>query len=278
MRVLALSPGSVQQQLQRLPALAAVAEQLGGTLQVAAPAGSREVWTLLPAMEKLIPFPFDAAPTLADWANLLGSVREPDFQVCLNFAEGRQVNLMLSMSHIPTRIASSGFASTAIARPTEGWCAQQPQGFLAAIGLSLDANSFRLSLPATALNEARAQQPAGEGPMLLLAPGGGSHDWPAERWHSLPDTIRTRLANLRCRALPPGGSLLSRAASIASADVVLSSCPISQLLAVYSGVPLVALGADPQQLPARAGLKALPAPAGGLPSLDPQDVLSALGF
>ena len=40
----------------------------------------------LPCLDKLLPFSFEANPTLADWANLLGCVREPDFQICINFA------------------------------------------------------------------------------------------------------------------------------------------------------------------------------------------------
>jgi len=278
MRVLALSPGSLQQQLERLPALAAIAAQLGATLQVASPASTRQVWDLLPAVDKVIPFDFGSSATLADWANLLGSIREPDFQVCLNFAEGRQVNLMLSMSHIPTRIAAGGFSATVTARKGSGWPAQHPEGFLSAIGLTLEAETFRLSLPAASLEEARRQQPAGEGPLLLLAPNGRADDWPMAQWERLPDTIRSRLPNLRSALMEPGRSLIGRAARVASADVVLSSCPETQLLAVYSGVPLVAIGASPDQLPERDGLRVLAAPDGGLRTLAPQDVLSALGF
>ena len=128
------------------------------------------LWTLLPSVEKIIPFDFSASLTMADWANLLGSVREPDFQVCLNFAEGRQVNLMLSMSHIPTRVSEAGFASTAMASQAEGWSAQRLSGFLAPIGLSLDAAAFRISLPAALMNSARERQPQGDGPLLLLQP------------------------------------------------------------------------------------------------------------
>ena len=104
MRLLVLSPGTAQQQLERMPAIAACANELGASIQVACSPVYRSLWTLLPSVEKIIPFDFSASLTMADWANLLGSVREPDFQVCLNFAEGRQVNLMLSMSHIPTRV------------------------------------------------------------------------------------------------------------------------------------------------------------------------------
>ena len=91
MRALFLVPGDATRQLQALPAVAAVADQLGFSLQVACPASGAPVWKLLPAVEKLIPFSFDDA-TLADWANLMGSVREPDFQACINMA--------LSLIHI----------------------------------------------------------------------------------------------------------------------------------------------------------------------------------
>ena len=203
MRVLALSPGSLQQQLERLPALAATAEQLQASLQVACDPSHLGLWKLLPAVEKVIPFPFNSAPTLADWANLLGLVREPDFQACLNFATGRQVNLMLSMSHIPG-------------------------------------------------------------------------DWPQERWTALPDTIRSKLPQLRSQLLAPGMPVTERAAAVACADVVLSSCPITQLLATYCGLPMVALGTSADQLPQREVIRRLE--SSDLSSLSDADVMQALGF
>ena len=216
MRVLALSPGQLALQLDRLPALVSLCEQVGATLQVACAPTCRGAWDLIPQVEKILPFDFEASPTLADWANLLGCVREPDFQVCLNFAEGQQVNLMLSMSHIPTRIASSGFSSTEIISPGEGWCAQRLASVLKPLGCDLDADRFRLALSSTDLDAARAEQPAGEGPMLLLAPagqhsrprGGAPHPrWTTAGPHS-PRLQHSPLLLLPCspRASRAGGS------------------------------------------------------------------------
>ena len=277
MRVLALSPGPLALQLERLPALVSLCEQLGATLQVACAPACRGAWDLVPQVEKILPFDFEASPTLADWANLLGCVREPDFQVCLNFAEARQVNLMLSMSHIPTRIASSGFSSTEIVSPGEGWCAQRLAGVLKPLGCDLDADRFRLALSSTDLDAARAEQPAGEGPMLLLAPAGSTGDWPEQRWNSLPEAIAQRLKGLRTLQLNPDLPINRLAAAVASADVVLSSCPVSQKLAIYSGVPLVALGGEPQDLPNRPDIRCLGTP-GDLSALTDDEVLQALGF
>ena len=275
MRVLALSPGSLQLQLERLPALAAVAEQLGAQIQVACEPAHRPLWSLLPAVEKVIPFPFAGDPNLAEWANLLGLVREPDFQACLNFAAGRQVNLMLSMSHIPVRVATEGFSSTAQVTPGQGWKPQQLASYLKPLGLSLKADDFRLSLPADAMEAARQQQPPGEGPLLLLAPDDSADDWPNERWQSLPERIRERLPQLRCEVIPPQAALPRRAAAVACADVVLSSCATTQLLTAYCGVPLVAMGSATDALPERDVIRVL---AGERQALSTEEVMKALGF
>lgn len=257
MRVLVLSPGTAQQQLERMPALAACANELGAAIQVACSPAYRSLWTLLPAVEKIIPFDFDSDLNMADWANLLGSIREPDFQVCLNFAEGRQVNLMLSMSHIPTRVAETGFASTAFVSKSEGWSAQRLSGFLAPIGLKLDAAAFRITLSARLMKNARERQPKGDGPLLLLEPAATEQDWPSERWKQLPLTIKDKLPGLRTIHLGENAAVSERAAQIASADVVLTSCPVTSLLATFCGVPLVALGIADDQLPKRDVIRSL---------------------
>ena len=277
MRVLALSPGPLSLQLERLPALASLCRSVGATLQVACSPAVKGAWELLPQLEKVIPFDFEASPNLADWANLLGCVREPDFQVCLNFAEGQQVNLMLSMSHIPTRIAASGFSSTELVLPQEGWASQRLAAYLKPLGCELNADGFRLALPSTILDKARADLPSGDGPLLVLAPKGGADDWPASEWTALPETIGQRLKGLRCSELAIGLGLRARAAAVACADVVLTSCPVTQSLAVFSGVPLVALGGDPNAMPQRADLRCL-GRADHLGDLQQNEVLQALGF
>ena len=277
MRVLALSPGSLEDQLDRLPALADICQKLKATLQVVCDPQQAAPWKLLPCLEKLLPFSFEANPTLADWANLLGCVREPDFQVCINFAEGQQVNLMLSMSHIPKRLAAEGFACTDRISVGTGWTAQRLNPFLQALGLDLEADQFRLPLAAEVLDDAREALPSGDGPLLLLSPSGRRDDWPAAEWHTLPDTIKSRLPALRSMVLTAELSLAKRAAFVACADVVLSSCPVSQRLAAYCGTPLVALGAAATALPERQEIRCLGQPD-DLANLQDSDVLTALGF
>jgi len=279
MRALFLIPGDGVSQLQAFPAVAATAEQLGFAIQVACPAEQMPLWKLVPAVEKLIPFSFEEA-TLADWANLLGNVRDPDFQVSINLAPGRQMDLMLSMSHIPTRVATAGFSATeTVALPAAVWPAEALAALLRPIGVNLEAAAFRLPVAAAALAEAAAAQPGGDGPMLLLAPAAGPRDWPAERWQALPERIRASLPALRCLTAQPAtpATAAKRAADVAAADVVLASDPLSIELALLCGTPLVALGRAADALPVRAGVSGVGAGA-TLESLGLEPVLQALGL
>ena len=279
MRALFLIPGDGASQLQALPAVAATAEQLRFQIQVACHPSLMALWKLLPAVEKVLPFNFGDA-TLADWANLLGCVREPDFQACINLASGRQVDLMLSMSHIPNRMAAVGFSATETVQVPQGlWPAQALQAYLRPIGVRLDAAAFRLSLSKGALDEAGAALPAGNGPMLLLAPSSSPDDWPAAAWQELPGRIAATLPGLRSLQVTPAASahLPARAALVAASDVVLASDPATIELALLSGTPVVAMGRSSDSLPVRSGVQGLGSP-GHLRDLPSNDVLRALGL
>jgi hypothetical protein len=115
--------------------------------------------------------------------------------------------------------------------------------------------------------------------MLLLAPAGVPGDWPEERWQGLPATIGAKIPGLRHRLVPAAkpAALLERAAQVAASDVVLTSDPVTEELALYCGVPLVALGRGADTLPTREGVRGLAAPS-GLASLTDGEVLNALGL
>jgi hypothetical protein len=164
MRALFLIPGGSSQQLQSFAAVAAVADQLHAEVHVVCPVAAVPLWSLHPAVKRAMPFTYEQA-TLADWANLMGSVREPDFQVSLNLAPSRQMDLMLSMSHIPTRVASGGFSATERITPMEGgWPNQAFEAFLRPIGVRLEAESFRLPIAPADLEAASAALPVSSMP------------------------------------------------------------------------------------------------------------------
>lgn len=285
MQVLALLPGGEEDQLQALPALAALAEQRSAPLHVVCPAQAAHVWTLLPAVEHCIPFAFDQRWSLADWTNLLGRVREPDFQVSLNLSTDWSIDLLLSLSHIPMRVAGGGFSATEQVEQPAGWRAQALAAWLQPLGVHCDADAYRLPLPQRVLAEARAALPAGNGPALLLAPGAVS-GWSPEDWRELVEAVGRAVPSVRLlwlareeKEAPAGvqhcraATVTAEAATVAGVDVVLTDEPRLAQLAVLTGTALVAAGMeDPRRLPRRDAVKSLPP----LSQLRPKDVLQAL--
>ena len=247
MRVLFLSPGDLETQLERLPLAAAIGRDLNASIQVACPLAVAPLWKLLPVVEKQLPFEFEGV-TLADWANLLGCVREPDFQACLNFASGWNLDLLLSLSHIPVRVARGGFSCTAPIAADAG-----ASEFLKPLGLQNDQQEVCISLPQKALEQARSLQPAGDGPLLLLAPSQTAQDWAESHWKALEEAVSSRISGGRCQRLQ-SGNVVKQAAQLASADGVVSSSPVASKLATCCGVSVVEL----QQLAAGQALAELP--------------------
>ncbi len=284
MQVLALLPGGEEDQLQALPALAALEKQLPAQLQVVCPAGAAGIWTLLPGVQHCIPFAFGQRWSLADWANLLGSVRELDVQVSLNLSTDWSVDLLLSLSRIPIRVASGGFSLTEqVQRPT-GWRSQGLEAWLKPLGVRFDANAYRLPLAKKVLMDAREALPAGDGPLLLLAPG-PSQGWTPEQWREFGAITRQEIPSVRLLWLSQEGehpagtqpsmaaTVVEEAAAVASVDVVLSDHPRLAQLAVLTGTALVAPGMDdPRRLPQRDVIKPLPP----LKQLRPEDLLQVL--
>ena len=286
MQVLALLPGGEEDQLQALPAMAALAEQRSAQLHVVCPATAASIWTLLPAVEHCIPFAFGQRWSLADWANLLGSVREPDFQVSLNLSTDWSIDLLLSLTHIPMRVASGGFSATQqVQRPT-GWGGEALQAWLQPLGVQCDANAYRLPLPQSALAEARAALPRGNGPALLLAPSAGPGGWSPEQWQAFVEALGQAVPSVRLLWLAQSGeapagtqpcrvtSVMEEAATVASVDVVLTDELRLAQLAVLTGTALVAAGMeDPRRLPRRDAIKPLPP----LSQMGPEEVVQVLG-
>ena len=285
MQVLALLPGGEEDQLQALPAMAALAAQQSAQLHVVCPARAATIWTLLPAVERCLPFAFDQRWSLADWANLLGSVREPDFQVSLNLSTDWSIDLLLSLTHIPMRVAGGGFSATERVKQPTGWRAQALAAWLDPLGVQCDADAYRLPLPQTALAEARAALPRGNGPALLLAPA-AVPGWSPEQWQAFVEAVGQAVPSVRLLWLAregeaPAGTrpcrvanLMEEAATVASVDVALTDEPRLAQLAVLTGTALVAPGMEnPRRLPRRDDVK----PLLPLNQLCPTEVLQALG-
>jgi len=247
------------------------------------PAGAAAVWKLLPAVEKVVlPFSLSRGSQPAEWANLLGAVREPDFQACIIWLRFGPSNLLPPSPTAPPGLPDSGFSATSQLTPQAaqaascGW-PNQAAGSLAQPnrGCPCRPTPSGLRLPKSDLDAATASLPPGPGPLCCWPPtqrpqpvaGPG----PRPHWQAFRSRSARNCLDLRVEARPSGGSPAQQARPAwLSAMLVPAASPASGELALLTGHPLVALGRSGDSCPRARGYKGVGGPVPSISSGSPR--------
>ncbi len=127
MRVLALVPGGMDDQLRFFPTI----NQIKGVYEQAEIAvvvdpDAKDIYRLSKVVSEVIPYSFETSNSPADWANLLGIVRDREFEVVLTLTRSWSIGLLLWLSGVPTRVGYSGVANDLFLTDTAPFKAEQP--------------------------------------------------------------------------------------------------------------------------------------------------------
>lgn len=119
MRVLALVPGEIETQLSFFP----IINQIKGSFEnaevsVVAPPGATAIYQLSKGVAEVVPYNFEGRNSPADWANLLGIVRDREFDVALTLTDSWSIAMLLWLSGVPTRLGYSGSANNRLLTAT----------------------------------------------------------------------------------------------------------------------------------------------------------------
>ncbi len=288
MRVLALVPGGIERQLEFLPVLHQIKEGLkGAEIAVVADPRVKPAYGLTPVATEIIPYNFQAANSPADWANLLGILRDREYEAVVTLTESWSLGLLLWLSGIPTRIGYPGGGNGLFLTTTVPHQPDQPyQGFLDALHLSGPLPSPNLSLTQadlTAVEGLRQEAGLRQGYVAVYpGPTTNGDTYPTASWVTILKDFQQRQPDL-----PP--VLLQTPEAMAEIVAIQQSVPnltvitpdgLGQLAALIAGANLlVAVNSYPlllaQALQVYAvGLNSNTHPA-ALPSSDRLIILTA---
>ena len=308
MRVLALVPGGISDQLQFFPTLTTIKETYpNANIAIVVEPNAKSAYRVSKAVSEVLPFDYHAQNSPADWANLLGIIREREFELALCASNRWEEGVLLWLSGIPTRIGYSGtstpwlYTSTAAVDGIQS-LSNQYQALLKEL-TPPSHPSIAINVPAGDIAWADEQRKAlglARG-YVVLYPGltNQAQNYPADSWLTIIDDFQEKQPQLSVVLLETADSqdtvvsigrqrptlntvtatnLGQVAAILAGADLVLSPDGyVSQIAMALQVFTLVLQTATSDALPAAAGKESralgIRSTTDALSDLSPGDVL-----
>lgn len=311
MRTLALVPGGISDQFLFFPTLTDIQRlHPNAHIDVITEPQSTAAYRVCAAVEKAVPFDFQDRNSLADWGNLLGVMREKEYDAVLSLDNSWGMGLVLWLTGIPNRVAYSGpangFLTQVVERKTAQYKADMYHDLLSGLEINTPTPSLSISVPRKDLEWAEAEQKrlgVGDNGYLLIdgrIESGNPQDlYPLNNWKLALQGICDRQPGTVIVAITEEGDSLAQelrdagldiksieptdvgklAAAIAAANLLISTYQPSLHLAVAVGTFSVGLfgTADPKNiLPQSDKFIGLSANTGKAKDIEPQKILETL--
>lgn len=250
MRVLALVPGGIERQLEFFPVLGEIKSAFeAADVAVVADPSAKEVYRLSKAVDEVVPYNFQASNSPADWANLLGILRDREFEAVITLTDSWSIGLLLWLSGIPTRIGYQGgannlFLTTTVAPSTEAG-ANSYVPLLKGLNISATPSAPTISVPQsdlTAMESLRQAAKLGGGYVAVYpGPTASGDRYPTQEWVTILKDFQQRQPDLPVVMVQTAETMEAIAAISQSIPslTVLEPETMGQLAALIAGANLL---------------------------------------
>lgn len=276
MRSLALVPGGISEQILFFPTIATLkAEYPQATIDVIVEPRAKSAYRVCAQVNEVLAFDYRDRNGLADFLNLLGVIRDREYEAVLTVARQWTIELLLWLNGIPQRVgyqSSAGFflSATVPFKPDQYvpfLFHDLTQGF----GINRPCPPLQISLPKADIEWMEATQKKldlGSGGYVVLnggairQPDTGDFPYPIAQWHEIIADIKQKQPGLKIVLIPPAentgwvqamqdqhpgvvairpGDVGKMAALLAGANLVVCTEGIPMHLAIAVGTYTVAI-------------------------------------
>ncbi|MBD2182566.1 glycosyltransferase family 9 protein [Aerosakkonema funiforme] len=313
MRVVALVPGGIGDQILFFPTLDDLKRNYPeADIDVVVEPRSRGAYRVCRSVSETIPYDFKDRNSLADWGNILGTIRDREYDVALCLEKSWQVSLLLWMTGIPKRVGYSAVGTTfltdSVPLKTEQYAAWMYHDLLQGLGISTPCPDLTINLPKQDIQWAEAEQKRlgiNESGYILIDPGasqmsqdkGIDNIYPVRNWQQIIQECQQRQPDMpivlvqgsediqfvsqllqsssHLKVTAPG-DIGKLAATIAGANLILCTDSTPMHLAVAVQTYTIALfgPTDPKKLlPQSDRVLGIKSPTGKMADISPKEVL-----
>lgn len=212
MRILALVPGGIGDQLLFFPTLESLKTQYPqAAIDVIVEPRARSAYRVCPYVNEVLSFDFKDRNGLADYLNLLGIIRDREYEAALNLGQNWGTELLLWLDGIPVRVGyqteKSWFLSNAVPLKREQYAAYLYHDLVQGFGIQTPCPPLKVTVPKEDIVWAEKEQEKlklKENGYILIHGGssrlaqikGLNKNYPVAQWHQVVDDIARKQPNL----------------------------------------------------------------------------------
>ena len=273
MRILALVPGGIGDQLLFFPTLETLKKQYPQAgIDVLVEPRSKQAYRVCKNVDEVLVFDFQDRNSFADYLNILGIMRDYEYDAVVSLKTSWRIKLLLWLNGIPTRVGyqddSAVFLSNAVTRKSEQYLAEMYHDLVTGFGIQATCPKVSINVPTQDISWAEAEQQRLDlkgSSYIILCDDQSTDDisnYPISSWKQIVDDVEHRQTglsivllqtdtnqewitammsgngNLKAIATPDVGKM---AAIIAGANLILCNNSTPLQLAVATNTYAIAL-------------------------------------
>ncbi|OKH17264.1 glycosyltransferase family 9 protein [[Limnothrix rosea] IAM M-220] len=211
MRILALVPGGVGDQILFFPTLADLKDQYPEAMvDVLVEPRAKAAYRVCPTVHEVLTFDFKDRNGPADYLNILGTIRDREYEIAITFGQSWIVSLLLWLNGIPTRIGykteTSWFISNNAPLNEDQYKANTYHDLLKGLDIDKPCGAPKINVPNSDIQWAEAEQKRlsiNDGYVLIHAGAsrvsqsqGIRKLYPIEKWQEIIADIQGKQPNL----------------------------------------------------------------------------------
>lgn len=212
MRILALVPGGIGEQILFFPTLEDLKTQYPkAMIDVIVEPRAKAAYRVCPHVHEVIMFDYQDRNGLADYLNLLGIIRDREYDVAFSLKPRWTLGLLLWLNGIPLCIGyqtkASWFLSNPVPQKTEQYAAYLYHDLVSGLGIQSPCPPLKIALPKEDIDWAETEQKRlllqENGYILLYA--GTAEPYPVPQWSNIVNNIQEKQPDLSIVLLQGAG-------------------------------------------------------------------------
>lgn len=201
MRILALIPGGISNQIYFFPTLETLKDKYpNAMIDVMVEPQSKGAYRVCKNVDNVIVFDYQDRNSLADYLNILGIIRDGEYEAAISYGVPWTVQLVLWLNGIPIRIGESQEKSWLISHPisptSEKYLPPKYHHYLKGLNIDAPTPKVKINVPQKDIDWAEAEQQRlslKEGYMLIHSE---IDAYPEESWGKIITDIQEKQPEL----------------------------------------------------------------------------------